>query len=290
MNAAAARELQRQSLTAAMGNIWGLFGDAAVGLYDYLDSYGYIDTLSTLKVEDVAAAVTKFQELTGFLKVDGVAGPQTLRAMELPRCGCADVQRAGGMLNKWGLPEITYGFASYLPQISPADQRNLWDDEVTQLWEDECGLKIRPAESHEQPNIVIGASNLRREEFGRSGGVLAWCELPQGADYRGRLQMKFDVAEAWKIEKNRVGIYYVAVACHELGHGLGLDHGGNGLMQPFYSESIDAPRPGYDIEQVVKRYGAPVEPPTPGGGEPPALCRVTSSGATWEATAWKRVA
>ena len=273
MNAAAARELQRQSITAELGNIWGLFGDAAVGLYDYLDSYGYIDTLSSLKVEDVAAAVMKFQELTGFLKVDGVAGPKTIRAMELPRCGCVDVQRIGGVLNKWGRKEITYGFASYLPQLTPADQRNLWESEISKAWEDQCGLVMKPAASGEQPNLVIDAGNRVREELGRPGGVLAWCELPSGDNFSGQLLMKFDTAEAWKIERNRVGILYTAVACHELGHGIGLDHGGQGLMQPFYSEGIATPQPGYDIDQAVLRYGKPSAPPAPAGddGEPTEL-------------------
>lgn len=265
MNAAAARELQRSNLTAEIGNLWGLFGDAAVGVYDYLDGYGYIDTLSSLKVEDVAAALMKFQELTGFLKVDGIAGDKTIRAMELPRCGCVDVQRVGGAINKWGLKEITYGFASYLPQLTPADQRNIWESEVTQAWENACGLRMRPAASGEQPNVLIDSGNRVRDELGRPGGVLAWCELPSGTDFRGQVLMKFDTAEAWKLDRSRVGILYCAVACHELGHGIGLDHGGQGLMQPFYSESIDRPKAGYDVNEAEKRYGKPVIVAPPAG-------------------------
>lgn len=287
MNAAAARELQKQSLTAEMSRLWGMAGDVAVWVYDYLDSYGYIDTLSKLKVEDVAAGVLKFQEITGFLKPDAKPLALTQRAMELPRCGCADVQRVGGTINKWGLKEITYGFASYLPQLSVADQKNLWDSEITKAWEDECGLVMKPAASGERPNVLIDAGNRVREELGRAGGVLAWCELPSGTDFRGQVLMKFDTAEAWKIDRSRVGILYTAVACHELGHGIGLDHGGQGLMQPFYSEGIATPQQGYDVNEAVKRYGKPsVVTPPPTGGEP--QCRVVVDG--YLATGWKKVA
>lgn len=54
------------------------------------------------------------------------------------------------------------------------------------------------------------------------------------------------------------------VACHELGHVLGIPHiqAGN-LMQPTYSYSIWTPQAG-DIAEAQGRYGKPVNaPPTP---------------------------
>jgi hypothetical protein len=290
MNAAAARELQKQSLVTEMRILWGMAGDVAVWVYDYLDEYGYIDTLSKLKVEDVAAGVLKFQELTGFLKPDAKPLELTQRAMELPRCGCADIRRLGGTINKWGIRKLTYGWASYLPQISVADQKNIWESEVAPSFREVTDFDLRMAEPGERPNLLIHAINRLREGFGRAGGVLADCELPPTADFVGQLNMRFDIAEAWKIERNRAGIAYSNVAKHEGGHFAGIDHGGNGIMQPFYSDSLADFMPGYDQDQLRMRYGEPKSTPTPGGGEPPSLCRVTSGGATWEAASWKRVA
>lgn len=274
MNAAAARELQRAHFVAELA---GTIGDAAEFAYDYLDSYGYVETLSNLKVEDVAdaitAGVTAFQRVFGgALKVDGIIGPKTIRAMELPRCGCSDAPRLAGGIGKWGIKEVSYGWASYLPQLSKEDQKNIWESIITPAWEGVCDFRFRPAASGERPNLLIHAHNLRRDGFGRPGGVLADQELPP-PDFNGQLNMRFDLGDPWKVERSRAGISYSTVGIHELGHFIGIDHGGNGIMQPMYNESIDKPQPGYDIDQAVLRYGKPSAPPAPAGddGEPTEL-------------------
>lgn len=271
MNAAAAREIQRAHFVTELA---GSIGDAAEFAYDYLDSYGYVETLSNLKVEEVAAAitagVTAFQRVFGgALKVDGVIGPKTLRAMELPRCGCSDAPRLAGSIGKWARREVTYGWASYLPQISVADQKNIWESLITAPWEAVIDFKFRPANVGERPNLLIHAHSLRRDGFGRAGGVLADQELPP-PDFDGQLNMRFDLAEPWKVDRSRAGIAYGTVGVHELGHFLGIDHNpaGTGIMAAFYNESIDKPQDGYDKDQAILRYGpAKASAPTNPVGE-----------------------
>ena len=58
------------------------------------------------------------------------------------------------------------------------------------------------------------------------------------------------------------------VACHELGHLLGMDHisGPVALLNPTYNPNVRKPQAA-DIAQVVSRYGRPVQEPAP---TPPA--------------------
>ena len=279
---------KREALTAA--GVFGLIGDAAEYAYDYLEQFGW---LSAPGVKSLSDAVESFQTFThGSLAVDGILGPKTLAVMRLPRCGVSDHARQGGQLNKWahdfrGGESLTYQFQNFLPNISRADQTDcaqLWYD----LWSQYGGVKARPARSGEHVNVLIAFSSRRVDEFGRPGGVLAWHELPQGVySKRGQLLFRFDASEPWYVRKDQLGQNLLGTGCHEAGHGWGIDHGGDGLMQPFAVNGIDEPRPGYDREQIALRYGGPLDGAKPTDDTIEVLAR-TMSGVRYEGVLERR--
>lgn len=128
--------------------------------------------------------------------------------------------------------------------------------------------------------VVAGsaAEALIRAHFAREdgpSGVLAWSYLADNTN--SPKQQRYDNGEAWVVvnpERPTSGIDLVRVACHELGHMLGLEHdssNADSLMRPSYSTSIPKPT-ARDIQRLVglgyKRRTAPPPPPTP--DPPPA--------------------
>jgi hypothetical protein len=124
-------------------------------------------------------------------------------------------------------------------------------------WADVCVLRPEYVGPTQPADVLMGAGLIDQP-----GQVLAWSEMPCGA--HGPLRQMFDTAENWTIAENPVGnsIDLVRVACHEIGHALGIPHITDGnLMAPIYSPSIRKPKAG-DILEAVQRYGRP-QPPGP---------------------------
>lgn len=199
--------------------------------------------------------VKNFQDNIG-IEVDGVIGEQTLRAMEYPRCGISDALSIILELSQWkNKKKLLYKFESYLSLLSKSKQEEMFFNAVNS-WQTVCGISFDITRTG-YPDIIINASALRREEFGRSGGVLAWCELPQGDDRQ--LNLKVDDSEIWTDDYSKPGIYYEAVVCHEMGHGIGLGHlqQPKQLMNPFYNPLLSKPQQ-FDIKEAFDRYGSSV--------------------------------
>ena len=122
------------------------------------------------------------------------------------------------------------------------------------VWSDVCGLEFEEASPDNQnPSFEIGL------QFQGPGGVLADCELPYPGIAGVRpLRCRIDKADRWSVSSNtppdRIGLDQVLR--HEFGHGLGLDHGGNGMMRPIYSAEHWLPSK-WEIDIVREAYGTP---------------------------------
>ena len=131
--------------------------------------------------------------------------------------------------------------------------------EAWTAWQAVCGLTFAQTETASAASVLHGVGRIDG-----SGKTLAWSELPNGADTR--LQQKYDNGERWaygSVAGNQIDI--VAVACHEIGHALGLGHdnaGGAALMDPYYSPRIRTPQPR-DVARIQALYGKPVQTSAP---------------------------
>ncbi|WP_029630443.1 matrixin family metalloprotease [Zavarzinella formosa] len=114
---------------------------------------------------------------------------------------------------------------------------------------------------------------LVRSHFADIDGVsrvLAWSELADGA--KTPKTQRYDRAERWTIaaSPSQAQIDLVRVACHEIGHVLGLVHddvGTGSLLEPTYSTTVRFPTPR-DVQRMIalgygRRPTASAAPPIP---------------------------
>jgi hypothetical protein len=128
-------------------------------------------------------------------------------------------------------------------------------------WQSVCGIEFAEVESRESLTVTTMSQ--------QPGGVLADAELPYLQGRTTPLQMRFDAREPWAVGQpipaNRIGLQVVAE--HELGHVLGLDHGGTDLMRPVYDPRMTIGQ--WERGLTVEAYGPP-QPKTPTPVDPAA--------------------
>ena len=175
------------------------------------------------------------------------------------RCGVRTPKNYGRKLSlkpdKWGKNHLTY-FMSGRDTLDMSAED--WDTQFRlafESWSEVCPLTFASTNSQKEADFVIGVSRRRRSGFGRSGGVLAWAQLPPRRDYDGQLWSMFDLAENWILPEEQYGIILRSVAAHEIGHLLGLDHSrdADALMFPYINDALK-PRED-DIARIQDLYG-----------------------------------
>ena len=90
----------------------------------------------------------------------------------------------------------------------------VWDHEFKlafDAWSEVTPLTFSKSDNIRSSDIVIAVGGRKKEGFGRSGGTLAWAQLPPSKDYNGQLLTKFD--------KNHKG---VKVVVDEFGGFVGI--------------------------------------------------------------------
>lgn len=236
----------------------------AAGAIKFLQEYGRLSKAEAKNPKAVKAAIKQYQEEFGFLKVDGVAGDLTKKAMNIPRCGVSDRLPYREKL-RWTKTSLTYQIAA-LPPSQVLSTQDMAD--IIKLagdkWTGCCGLlEWRPNKKGENPDVVISTGSGRRDGFDGPGRTLAWAELPDGRDTPKRL--KYDVSEIWDVLTGQ-GIPFLTTTEHELGHIFGLDHSSNpaDLMYPTLNKAISGPQAG-DVARMVAEYGNPESAPGPTG-------------------------
>lgn len=229
--------------------------------------------------------VAGFQEANG-IRPDGIIGQVTARVVERPRfCAVEDKLRAKGSRARWdhtnwdgkqwrdGKPsnmQLTYCVVGTLPNLSQT-QTDAAFAEAFNYWTSVCAVVFVRTQDPARANLLCKVGKIDG-----ASSTLAWCELPEGKDTPNtQLNSLFDSGEPWVVSAdppaNRIDA--VRVICHEMGHGLGLDHGPEGnLLAPYYDPHVRTPQ-AWDIAEVQLRYGPPVPVGSPSA--PPANPNVT---------------
>lgn len=185
------------------------------------------------------------------------------RHLELPRfCGFPDRMNLNATICKWPTVNVTISMIQEIRGLTLDQCKNALT-EAALRWKSVCAINPSYLDNAAQANIQAGSRNIDAPQ-----GVLAESELPCGT--RRSIKQWYDNYEDWVIGKptSRAGINIIAVMCHELGHAFGLEHSNDGgLMDPFYSPDVDAPRGDMERRWMVQRYGPPglipIPPSTP---------------------------
>lgn len=251
----------------------------------FLTEFGYLDPTLTHDEGAVETAVATAQEAYG-VPVTGEVDAMTERAfVRIPRCGVSDAWRAMEALNRWGPRHLSYAVEA-TPRGSGLTQELalLEIAAAFQSWSGVCGLTFERIQSTSQCNLLIGVGRGSRAGFDGQSGTLAWAELPPTDGHTRQLTMRFDLDENYVAALTGNGILLENVACHEIGHMLGLNHTNvqGSLMLPTYNPRIPKPTSD-DIRRAVERYGPPAAAPVPPTGPVPipggdAECHVRIGG------------
>uniref|UniRef100_A0A914QM46 Peptidase metallopeptidase domain-containing protein n=1 Tax=Panagrolaimus davidi TaxID=227884 RepID=A0A914QM46_9BILA len=247
---------------------------------DYLQKFGYVAPSHVLAsssglagdFQDVRSAfksaIRKFQEFAG-LSPTGELDLKTKKKMAQPRCGVTDVAAITSGREaafKWKKQHLTYSIQSFSSDL-PHDDIKKAMRRAFDTWSAVIPLDFTEVSSRdESADIKVQFASSSHGDpwpFDGKGGVLAHATMPTSG------LLHFDEDERWtfmnptKIANGDTDLY--AVAIHESGHTLGLDHSRDeeSIMAPFYHETIDSsgnyvePKlKSSDIRNIQDIYGA----------------------------------
>ncbi|XP_005378039.1 PREDICTED: matrilysin [Chinchilla lanigera] len=223
---------------------------------DYLKRFYLLDS----ERKDANSFKDKLKEMEKFfhLPITGKLNPRITAIMQKPRCGVPDVAEYSLFAEKpkWTSTVVTYRIVSYTPDL-PQSRVDEIVAKALSLWSEEIPLSFRRIRFG-TADIEIGFARGAHGDFhpfDGPGNVLAHA-FPPGPGLGG--DAHFDKDELWT-DGSRLGINFLYVATHELGHSLGLSHSANpdAVMYPTYGNGdFRSFRLAWDdIEGIQELYG-----------------------------------
>ncbi|XP_078513142.1 collagenase 3-like [Lissotriton helveticus] len=227
---------------------------------NYLTTFYQRPLKSGVQKRSTDPLTPELREMQSFfgLAVTGHLNPETLNLMRQPRCGVPDVAEYNLFPRnlRWPTANLTYRLMNYTPDL-PQATVDLAMEEAFKVWADVTNLEFVQIESG-VADIMISFGSLEHGDFfpfDGPSGILAHA-FPPGQYIGG--DAHFDEDETWT--NTTTGYNIFAVAAHEFGHVLGLDHSRNpeALMYPVYSfsGSADFSLSEDDVQGIQALYGA----------------------------------
>lgn len=191
--------------------------------------------------------------------------------------------------SKWQKSNLTFFIANTSNDFSSDQQRQIIR-QAFDTWAAVTPLVFTEVTTASQADLVVGfgrgghcdlyqlagSSCSAQAQFDGPGNMLAHCYYPPPVGGPTPGDCHFDDDEGFSADPTgRSGVPLLAVAVHELGHGLGLDHNPNdinAIMYPSYNPSnVKTTLGSDDIAGIQALYGArngtsppatPQQPPT----------------------------
>ncbi len=172
---------------------------------------------------------------------------------------CCMPEAATGNVCGWRHKPVKASIQGSLPGLT-AQQTSDTYKRALQIWNQSCNVGLQWVDD-------IGNANIWAKclKIDGASGTLAWSYLVQcgGSTVNTRLEQRYDTSEKWTVD------WFLEVCLHELGHALGLNHinNKNALMNPYSAGGRILAPTKYELDIVIRLYGAPV-PTAPDPGVP----------------------